>query len=182
MIAAEALVLRMIKRLRMPKAQQIMVVLQIKILEIKKLEQVEDQVHHLAQVQVSQVMVKRNLIMDLKIWIKKLKKKAQDHHLALQVQVLGVKQTKRKKSLLPRSQLNLRKLQLQLHPKKRGRSQIHQVVLVVLHRVQILMDQAPQAHLVHLQAVKSAEWKSARKTLLVLVLNVQMKKVMNHFF
>ena len=67
MIAAEPPVQRMIKMLRMPKVQLIMVELEIKIPVVKKLEEVEDQVHHLVQVQVSQVMEKRNLITLLQI-------------------------------------------------------------------------------------------------------------------
>ena len=169
------------KRKRIHKLH-LMVGPEIKNLVIKKLEEEQDQVHHLVQVQVNQVKAKRNLIMLLQNWSRKSKKKAQDHHLVLQAQVLAVKQTKRKRSQLQRSRLNQRKLQQQLLPRKRGRSQIHRVVLVELHQVQILMDQVLLAHLVHLQVVKSAEWKSVRKTLLVLEPNVQMKKAMSRSF
>ena len=50
------------KRKRIHKLH-LMVVPEIKNLVIKKLEEEQDQVHHLVQVQVNQVKAKRNLIM-----------------------------------------------------------------------------------------------------------------------
>jgi pyruvate-formate lyase-activating enzyme len=60
-VAVEARALKMIKRARQLKFHQ-MVLVEIKNLVIKKLEEVQDQVHRLVQVQVNQGMAKRNLI------------------------------------------------------------------------------------------------------------------------